>query len=1035
MVAPIRYLSRRQQEQKIGILQNTEEVKVLEVIGRVGIGTTIFDAEYNLDVRGTANVSGILSVGQIISGAGNTFSDLTVTGDTDLQSDVIIGGGLTVTGVSTFTSDVDINASVDISSNLTIAGVSTFQDTALFDDGTEAKPSISFINDTDLGLYRPVDNEIAFTNGGSESIRITSDGRVGIGTTQPFSKLSVFSTDVVTETRIESTDYAGYASILLKSGDIEGAFYASSSEDVIVLRNNSNTTGSALGLAGTRSSGADIAIFRETRNVLIGNNPLASSQTGTANQKLQVQSGAYISGDVGIGTTNPSQKLDVNGNVNISGELHGPELFIIDPAAVGDNTGAVRIKGDLYVDGTEFIVDSQNILLADYRVGIATTVATNVLLDGAGISIGDTNIEKTFTYNNTANTLESSIGLGVTEGGEFKTGTDSVLDRTTLGPTVVNSSLTNLGTLTELNVSGFSTFSNTVDINASAEIDTLNVSLLSNFSGDVDINASLDIQDNLTVTGLSSFFSNVDITGNLDVDGHTELDNVNVSGVSTFAGDISIADKIVHTGDTNTAIRFPAADTFTVETAGTERLRVKDNGRIAIGADGIASYLIDARTDENPSSGVIALFRNNQGNGTGSFLAVGSNLKGNYSMGMPNNTDAFTIVDELGNDGTERLRITSTGDVGIGTNSPQRKLHTLGTQSNTVRFENTSTNDAFIEYKGTTGTSYAGHTGNDFVIAPSSTEQVRITSSGDVGIGTDNPGFDFHLFRTGDTTLVIESDRPNTDENANPKLIFRQDGGVNASAIGMNFDSDGTGNDLFIANSISSGSIRFLTGSSNGYTNATERLRITSAGDVGIGTDNIVDQLTLGSSTNQLLGFETDNEPTIQSYNANLHINTAGNDVVFDGNGNVGIATTLPSQTLDVNGDVRFRDKIFDSTGDAGVANYVLASGGPGSPWTWKVVADVGAGNLDAIFVRQDGSDVGAGGTNTTLDFYENFSLTQPTAGIASVRLSDDINISGILTVGQLNVNDTAGISTVISYDAVDQQRELQNIVIDCGTY
>ena len=115
---------------------------------------------------------------------------------------------------------------------------------------------------------------------------------------------------------------------------------------------------------------------------------------------------------------------------------------------------------------------------------------------------------------------------------------------------------------------------------------------------------------------------------------------------------------------------------------------------------------------------------------------------------------------------------------------------------------------------------------------------MRIDSNGNMGIGTDNPGFDFHLYRTGDTTLVIESDRPNSDENANPKLVFRQDGGVSASAIGMNFDSDGVGNDLFIANSISSGSIRFLTGSTNGYTNATEKLRITSGGDVGIGTDN-----------------------------------------------------------------------------------------------------------------------------------------------------------------------------------------------------
>jgi len=114
-------------------------------------------------------------------------------------------------------------------------------------------------------------------------------------------------------------------------------------------------------------------------------------------------------------------------------------------------------------------------------------------------------------------------------------------------------------------------------------------------------------------------------------------------------------------------------------------------------------------------------------------------------------------------------------------------------------------------------------------------------TGGNVGIGTDNPGFDFHLFRTGDATLVIESDRPNTDENANPKLIFRQDGGANASAIGMNFDSDGFGNDLFIANSISLGSIRFLTGSSTGYTNATERMRITSDGSTYTGGSTITE--------------------------------------------------------------------------------------------------------------------------------------------------------------------------------------------------
>ena len=58
----------------------------------------------------------------------------------------------------------------------------------------------------------------------------------------------------------------------------------------------------------------------------------------------------------------------------------------------------------------------------------------------------------------------------------------------------------------------------------------------------------------------------------------------NISGgtvagsTGTFTGDVDIADKIIHTGDTNTAIRFPAADTFTVETAGSERFRVTSTG-------------------------------------------------------------------------------------------------------------------------------------------------------------------------------------------------------------------------------------------------------------------------------------------------------------------------------------------------------------------------------------------------------------------------------------------------------------------------
>ena len=51
----------------------------------------------------------------------------------------------------------------------------------------------------------------------------------------------------------------------------------------------------------------------------------------------------------------------------------------------------------------------------------------------------------------------------------------------------------------------------------------------------------------------------------------------------TITGDLSIADKIVHTGDTNTAIRFSGADTITAETGGSARLTIASDGKVGIG--------------------------------------------------------------------------------------------------------------------------------------------------------------------------------------------------------------------------------------------------------------------------------------------------------------------------------------------------------------------------------------------------------------------------------------------------------------------
>ena len=71
--------------------------------------------------------------------------------------------------------------------------------------------------------------------------------------------------------------------------------------------------------------------------------------------------------------------------------IAAPANLIIDPAVVGDNTGLVRIKGDLFVDGTTTQINSTTLEIADFVVGIASTATSDLLTDGAGIQIGPDN--------------------------------------------------------------------------------------------------------------------------------------------------------------------------------------------------------------------------------------------------------------------------------------------------------------------------------------------------------------------------------------------------------------------------------------------------------------------------------------------------------------------------------------------------------------------------------------------------------------------------------------------------------------------
>jgi len=256
--------------------------------------------------------------------------------------------------------------------------------------------------------------------------------------------------------------------------------------------------------------------------------------------------GVVTSGNIySIGIVTATQFSTGSTGIGINTDtISGPEIIYIDPSPVGVGTtsGIVRIKGDLYVDGTQFIVNSTTIELADFNVGIASTVGTNLLLDGAGIGIGSANIRKTFTYNNSANTLESSIGLGVTSGGSFKTGTSTVLTSTTLGSTVVNSSLTSVGTLSKLDV---------------GNVNSTGIITANTFVGNVGYSQTAGIATYATKSGVST-----DVIGGIA--SVTSL-FVGTTGISTL-GTVKISSGII-TSTTGTAVTFFGTFVGTASTA------------------------------------------------------------------------------------------------------------------------------------------------------------------------------------------------------------------------------------------------------------------------------------------------------------------------------------------------------------------------------------------------------------------------------------------------------------------------------------
>ena len=269
----------------------------------------------------------------------------------------------------------------------------------------------------------------------------------------------------------------------------------------------------------------------------------------------------------------------------------------------------------------------------------------------------------------------------------------------------------------------------------------------------------------------------VSIGGTLTYEDVTNVDSV---GIITARSGIHIDDSITHIGDTNTKIRFPAADTITAETNGSERLRITSSGQITTrGATGTSfnnagtgdfgSFLTVNGGHTSNQWGILSLEGNTSANGyaVGAIQFINQN-NANGSSGANNQSRLLAKIDvssvtsdsNAGDDSggtlqfftkpeagqpTQRLSITSDGKVvagGNGAGYPSRlQSHGAG---NVLDLNSTSGAAVIRFYESGTGRfdlrTNNGSSGLNFYDSLNGVERLRIGSAGQLGIAGANYG-------------------------------------------------------------------------------------------------------------------------------------------------------------------------------------------------------------------------------------------------------------------------------------------------------
>ena len=261
---------------------------------------------------------------------------------------------VTINGVTQYPSDATGTRSYSTNANVLVF--------------TAAPGNGSSIQVRYIGFAGPTSSNVTGFYGRTGNVVLNSSDGIGVGTAKI------------------GTGIVGLATALLVEGNVRITGILTIGTGSITLDGNANTIGGVTQSNVLNTNVTGIATF-SNGPVLIG----GGTSTGTASQPLQVTGGAYVSGSVGIGTTNPAEIFHVNAPSNalavirLSGSASSQTPFNIRQGIVGTSNAGFSIY-DVNNSATRLAIDSSGRVTMPSQPAFQTT-GTNYSQSGAAYSI------------------------------------------------------------------------------------------------------------------------------------------------------------------------------------------------------------------------------------------------------------------------------------------------------------------------------------------------------------------------------------------------------------------------------------------------------------------------------------------------------------------------------------------------------------------------------------------------------------------------------------------------------------------------